>query len=403
MANALLTINQITREAIRLWKNTNAFLQNIDTQYDDQFANTGAKIGTSLRIRLPNDYVVRNGPAAQPQDTQEQNTTLVVATQKGVDVTFSSVDRTMALDDYSRRVLGPAVNNLAGSVAADLMTGSKAGICNAVANFDLSNNILNPIARTFLDAGATLDTQSAPRMDRKIVNDPYTEARTIASLAGLFNPSRRISEQYEGAEMKEGLGFSWMMDQTVIKQTTGSFSTGTVNGAGQTGLTLIINAAGGTLNVGDIITIANVFAVNRITKESTGALRQFVVTAPVLAGATQIQLYPAIVPPVGGNPVQFQTVTASPANGATITPFFNASTTYRRNFAFMPEACTMATADLELPKGVHEAARESFDGVSMRMITAYDVKTDQFITRLDILYGYLWVRPEWAVVVADAL
>lgn len=403
MANSLLTLNEITREAIRLWKNSNAFLMNVDTQYDDSFAVSGAKIGTSLRIRLPNDYIVRNGAAAQPQDTQEQNTTLVVATQKGVDVNFSSAERALSLDDYSRRVMAPAINNLTGSVAADLMSGSKAGICNAVANFDISNNILNPVARTFLDAGATLDTRSAPRNDRKIMNDPYTEARVISSLAGLFNPSPQISEQYRSAQMKEALNFQWFMDQTVVKQTTGSFTTGTVNGANQTGLTLVINAAGGTLNVGDIVQITNVNAVNRITKESTGQPMQFVVTAPVLAGATSIQLYPAIVPPVGGQPVQFQTVTASPANGATITPYFNANVTYRRNFAYLPEACTMATADLELPRGVHEAARDNFDGISMRMVTAYDVKSDALITRLDILYGYLWVRPEWAVIVADAL
>lgn len=403
MPNTLLTLNEITREAIRLWKNSNAFLQNVDTQYDDQFANAGAKIGTALRIRLPNDYVVRSGPGAQPQDTAEQNTTLVVATQKGVDVNFSSVDRAMSLDDYSRRVMAPAINNLTGAVAQDLMSGSKAGICNAVANFDVSNNILNPVARTYLDAGALLDTQSAPRAERKIINDPYTDARVVASLAGLFNPSARISEQYDRGSMRDALNFSWFMDQTVTKQTSGSFTTGTVNGAGQTGLSLVINAAGGTLNVGDIITIAGVQSVNRITKETTGTLRQFVVTTPVVAGATSISIYPAIVPPIGAQPSQYQTVTASPANSATVTAFFNANTTFRRNFAFMPEAVTMATADLELPKGVHEAARDSFDGISMRMVTAYNVATDQFITRLDILYGYLWVRPEWACVVADAL
>lgn len=403
MPNTLLTLNQITREAIRLWKNSNSFLQNVDTQYDDQFANAGAKIGTALRIRLPNDYVVRSGPGAQPQDTAEQNTTLVVATQKGVDVNFSSVDRAMSLDDYSRRVMAPAINNLTGAVAQDLMSGSKAGICNAVANFDVSNNILNPVARTYLDAGALLDTQSAPRAERKIINDPYTDARVVASLAGLFNPSARISEQYDRGSMRDALNFSWFMDQTVTKQTSGSFTTGTVNGAGQTGLTLVINAAGGTLNVGDIITIAGVQSVNRITKETTGTLRQFVVTTAVVAGATSISIYPAIVPPIGAQPSQYQTVTASPANSATVTAFFNANTTFRRNFAFMPEAVTMATADLELPKGVHEAARDSFDGISMRMVTAYNVATDQFITRLDILYGYLWVRPEWACVVADAL
>jgi hypothetical protein len=404
MANSMLTINQITREAVRLWKNTNAFLQNIDTQYDDSFANTGAKIGTSLRIRLPNDYVVRSGPAAQIQDTVEPSTTLVLATQKGVDVAFSSVDRTMSLDDYSRRVLAPAVNNVAGAVAADVMGGVEGGICNFVANVDGSNNILTPIASTFLNAGALLDINSAPVGSRKVINDPFTEARVLASLAGLFNPSGAISRQYSTGQMQQALGFDWMKDQTVIKHTTGSLGAGaTINGAGQTGQNLVVNALPGTLLAGDIITIPGVFAVNRITKQSTGQLRQFAVTANVPAGATSIPVYPALVPAVLGNPVQFQTVTASPANGAAVNQVSNANVTYRKSFVYCPEAVTMASADLELPRGVHEAARESFDGVSMRMVTAYNVGNDQFITRLDILYGYLWVRPEWACVVADIL
>ena len=155
--------------------------------------------------------------------------------------------------------------------------------------------------------------------------------------------------------------------------------------------------------MGDIITIAGVYAVNRITKQSTGELRQFAVTATAATGATSISIYPAIVPAVGGQAVQYQTVTASPANSAAINPVAGlaASTQYRKNFAYAPEAVTLATADLEIPKGVHEAAREQFDGVSMRMITDYFIGTDQLITRLDVLYGYLWVRPEWAVVVAD--
>ncbi|CAB4142309.1 Major capsid protein Gp5 [uncultured Caudovirales phage] len=405
MANSMLTINQITREAVRLWKNTNAFLQNIDTQYDDSFANTGAKIGTSLRIRLPNDYVVRSGPAAQIQDTVEPSTTLVVASQKGVDVAFSSVDRTMSLDDYSRRVLAPAVNNIAGAVAADVMNGVEGGICNFVANVDGSNNILTPIASSFLNAGALLDVNSAPVGSRKVINDPFTEARVLAGLAGLFNPSGAIGRQYTSGQMQQALGFDWMKDQTVIKHTTGTLAlnAATVNGAGQTGQSIVVNALPGTLTAGDIITFPGVFAVNRITKQTTGQLRQFAVTANVPAGATQIPVYPALVPAVLGQPVQFQTVTASPANGAFVNQVSNANVTYRKSFVYCPEAVTMATADLEVPRGVHEAARESFDGISMRMVTAYSVGNDQFITRLDILYGYLWVRPEWACVVADIL
>ena len=407
MANSLLTINMITREAVRLWKNSNAFLQNVDMQYDDSFAVTGAKIGTALRIRLPNDFTVTTGPAISVQDTQEQSTTLTVATQKHVDVAFSTADRTMSLDDYSRRILAPMVNNLAGAVALDLMTGVEGGICNFVANQDVGNNILSPIAGTYLRAGAALDNNSAPIAARKIVNSPDTEASVVNTLSGLLNPASAISQQYVTGKMYDALGFVWMKDQTTLAHTNGTLAqaSATVAGAGQTGLNLTVAALAGSLNAGDIITIAGVKQVNRITKQTTGKLRQFVVTANVNAGAVSIPIYPAIVPAVGGQAVQYQTVDASPVDGAAVNPSngLAASTSYTKNFAFAPEAVTLATADLDMPKNVHEVARESFDGVSMRMVTDYFIGTDQLITRLDVLYGYLWIRPEWACIVADQI
>ena len=405
MANVLLTIGMITREAVRLWRNTNAFLQHIDTQYDDSFAQGGAKIGTALRIRLPNDYTVRLGPAAQVQDTSEPSTTLVLATQRGVDVSFSSAERALSLDDYSKRILAPAVNNIAGAVAYDIMTGSEGGISNITSNLS-GTTLLSPNASTYLNAGAILDNNSAPVGNRKIVNAPQTEANALASLAGLFNPQPTISKQYTTGRMQEALGFDWMKDQTVITHTAGSSASGaaTVNGAGQTGLNLVVNALAGTFNQGDIINIVGVYSVNRITKQSTGKLRAFAVTANVLAGATSIPIYPALVgPTASGGQAQYQTVASLPANGAAVNLAggIQPSSTYVKNFAYVPEAITMATADLELPRGVHEAAREQYDGISMRMVTAYNIATDQFITRMDILYGYLYVRPEWAVVIAD--
>jgi hypothetical protein len=228
-------------------------------------------------------------------------------------------------------------------------------------------------------------------------------ARSVSTLSGLFNPSAAISKQYKNARIYDALNYEWFTDQTVIKHTTGTFSAGTVNGAGQSGTTLTTNAITGTLKKGDIITIASVNAVNRVTKVSTGELRQFVVTANVASGATSIPIYPAIVAPSGGNPVQYQTVDAAPANTAAISLVNTASEVYRKNIAYAPDAVTMVTADLMMPEGVMERARETFDGLSMRMVTQYVIGTDQAASRLDILYGSLWVRPEWAVVVADSI
>lgn len=403
MSNTLLTINMITREALRLFINSNNFLKNVDKQYDDSFGQAGAKIGSSLRIRKPVDYTVRTGPAASVQDTAEQSVTLPLATQKGVDVSFSSADLALSLDDFSRRILKPMVNNLAGAVAADLMSGANGGVANFVSKLN-AGAVDTPDASTWLSAGAALDRNSAPRGMRKIVMDPLTQARTVSTLQGLFNPQPTISKQFTSGEMYQALGFDWMMDQTTIIHTTGAYGAlGTVSGGGQSGSSITTTALAGPLNKGDIITFQDVYQVNRVTKQSSGNLMQFVVTANVAANATSIPIYPALTPPSGGNPVQYQTVDSSPVGGATISVVTQASERYRANIAFVPEAITLATAPLELPRGVHDAARETYDGVSMRMVSQYQVSTDQFITRLDLLYGYLWVRPEWAVFVADKI
>lgn len=397
MANSLLTINMITNEAVRLFTQSNAFLRSVNRQYDDQYARVGAKIGNTLRVRLPNDYTVSNGPAITPQGTSEMSVSLSVSTQKSVPVSFTTQDRTMSMDEFSKRVLAPAVNRLAAAVASDLMTVASSS-SNIVAK---SNATVSPDASTWLQAGASLDQALAPRMDRKIILDPQTQARTVGSLAGLFNPQVKIADQYESGLMaKDTLGFDWMSDQTTLVHTVGSFSAGTVNGAGQTGNTLVVNAITGTLNQGDIITISGVQAINRLTGLTYGTSAQFVVTANVASGATSIPIYPAITPA----PAAFNTVTASPANGATISLVIPANTQYRQNIAFYPEAFTLATVDMIMPvAGVVEAARAAFDGVSMRMITAYDVMGDNLITRLDVLYGYAAIRPEWSVIVADVL
>ena len=405
MANALLTISMITREAVRLWRNSNAFIRSLDMQYDDRFAQTGAKIGSQLQIRLPNDYVVRTGPNLQVQGTNETSITLVVATQQGVDVAFSSVDRALSLDDYSERVLAPGVNNLAGAVAANVMNSTEGGISNLIANLSTAGAVLSPGSTQWLLANAMLDNNSAPRGNRKVVQNQFSQARIVAALQGLFNPVDELSEQYITGEMYKAFGLLWMQDQTVLIHTNGTFGTSnTVNGAGQSGFSVLVNSTTGTLNAGDIITFSGVNGVNKITKQDTGQLKQFVVTAFTPAGSTSIPIYPAIIAPTLANPtvaVQYQTVTVAPANNAPITQLLGASTQYRKNFAFCKEAVTLATADLEIPGGVHEAARETIDGISMRMVTQYVIGTDQMATRLDILYGYLWIRPEWACIVPD--
>jgi hypothetical protein len=412
MANTYLTIDQITAEAVMLFKNSNLFIMNMDTQYDDQFAVDGAKIGDTLRIRLPSDFVVTDGPAMQLQDNTQQFTSLTVSSQKNVATPYTTAERTMSIDRYSELVMTPMVNALCGKVASTIMKGSEGGVCNLIANTDGAGNIISPTMDQFTGANAILDDQGASMLDRRCVQDPTSDSRTVSSLAGLLNPVTEISQQFRSGMMKSGLGFDrFFRDQTVIKHTTGTFSAGgTVNLGGQTTSTsggpINVNAITGTLQKGDIITFAGVNAVNRVTKDTLGTLRQFVVTAAVATGGTVVNIYPAMIGPVGGvaggADQQYQTVDSLPINGAAMTLVTPAGSVYRKSLAYTQKAVTMASADLVMPKkAVEEAARTSYDGVSMRMLTDYLPLTDQLATRLDVLFGFKFIRPEWLVIICD--
>ena len=409
--NSLLTIDMITREAVRLFKNSNLFIMNMDTQYDPAFAVDGAKIGSTLRIRLPNDYVVTSGPAMQLQSTTAQYTTLTVSDQRNVAVPFTTAERTMSIDDYSEIVMAPMINALAGKVAQVVMNGSEGGVCNFVSNVDGNGNIIRVDSEQYLLANAILDDQSSDPMTRRVVNDPTTDAQTTKSLQGLLNPATEVSAQFRTGMMKSGLGYDrWFRDQTVIKHTSGTYDSTnptTVNGANQTtavaGGSITVNALGGTLKKGDIITFQGVNGVNRVTKQDQGTLKQFVVTADAAANALAVLIYPGLIPAAAdGSDVQYQTVTVSPANGANILMVTKASEVYRKNLAYVQKAVTLATADLVIPrKAVEEAARAEYDGISMRILTDYLPGSDQLATRVDVLFGYLYIRPEWLTIVAN--
>ncbi len=235
-------------------------------------------------------------------------------------------------------------------------------------------------------------------------------ARVTSSLTGLLNPASAISKQYQSGMTYNAGGFTWMEDQTAIKHTTGTFTAGTLNGAaidGQT--TLVTNAITGTLKAGDIITVAGMNGVNRVTKQTTGVGRQFVVTADVATLAIAIPIYPAIV---AGSPTynsltgdgaqQYQTVDALAANGAAITLYNKPSEVYRKNIQFAPKFVTMVTADLQKPPNT-ECSRKVYDSVAMRILRSYIPGTDQTVTRCDVLFGWKYIRPEWAVIIPDAI
>jgi len=418
VANTILTPTMLARRALDILRNENSFIKAVPRQYQDEFGRAnlrGQKQGSTISIRYPNDYVPRTGPVAVPQATTETLQTLVVAKQAGVDLSFTTVDLTMNIVDFSERYLEPAVNVIAGIIAADVISGSNR-IPNAVHNVDGSNNTIAPTFGTFARAGALLDNLSVPRDQRLVFLDPITMGNSVTSFSGLFNNQASVGEQYKTGMIKDNvIGMNWAMDQTVPKQITAAYTAVTVGAANQSGTTLAITATTAPINAGDKFTIVGVYGVNLVNKTSNGQLRQFTVDAVpgtvFPAGTTSIPIFPAITPPTttlnaqGNYMVPHQTVTASPAAGAALVFLFNAGETYRQNIIMNPKAVQLAIVPLDVPSGpgVIRSATESQDGVSISLVTFYDGINFQEITRLDVLYGYLWTRPGWACIVGDAL
>lgn len=390
MANTILTPTAVTRKALRILHQKLNFIGSINRQYDDSYAKSGAKIGDSLKIRLPNQYTVRTGAVLDVQNTSETSTTLQIATQKGVDLNFTSNELTLSLDDFSDRILDPAMSVLAANIEADAMAMYK----------DVYNQSSNVgAAATFaklLAGRKTLQDNLAPTSGRTANLNTQDNVDLVDALKGLFQDSSNISKQYKEGYMGRTAGFDFMENTLWPKHTSGS-DTGagtniTVNGANQTGASVTVaNGSSKTLKQGDVITFAGCNRVHPETKADTGALQQFVVTADVAAGGTSITISPSIV--ITG---ATQNVTAAPTNSGAVTKVGGASVAYGISMLYQEDAFAFATADLVMPKGVDFSAREVFDGISLRIVRQYDINNDQFPCRLDVLYGYKTIRPQLA-------
>ena len=414
MANNLLTISKITNEALMVLENELTFTGEVDRNYDDQFAVVGAKIGATVNVRRPGRFIGTTGPALNVEDFNETSVPVTLSTQFHVDTQFTTQDLALSLDMFSDRVLKPAVAAIANKIDRDGLVMAKNNTANIVGTAGTPPTGLI----TYLTAGAYLDAEGAPRDGRRsCLVEPFTSATIVDSLKGLFMPAAKISEQYEKGLMGvDSAGMKWKMDQNVVSQTFGSYASATLstNTATFTGsltsgwassstITIAAASAAAALNQGDVIQIANVYAVNPQNRQAYGSnkLRNFVVTAPVTissSGSASVTVSPAII--TAG---QFQNVSVSSTSStAVVTPFNNTGTVSPQNIVMHRNAFTLAVADLELPEGVHFAGRASDKeiGLSMRVVRQYTINNDSIPTRLDVLYGWAPLYPELACRVA---
>jgi hypothetical protein len=398
MPNSILTIDMITRKSLEILENNLVISRNVNRQYDDSFAVEGAKIGSTLRIRLPDRALVTDGAALQVQDDNEQFTTLTVSSQKHIGVNFTSAELTMQLDDFAERVLKPRVSQLASSVDADVATAYK-GIYNSVG----TPGTTPATSLVLLQANQKLNEFATPMSPRYATVNPAANAGLVEGMKGLFNPTGTISRQFKNGMMGEGiLGLDEInMSQSIVQHTTGVTPTApivatAVSAQGTTSLAISFTSGSPTFKIGDVFTIAGVYAVNPQTRQTTGSLQQFVVTADVTVSSSTTATL-SISPAIYTSANALATVDSFPAASAALTFLGGSNTAYPQNLIYHKDAITLATADLLLPQGVDMASRQVHNGISLRIVRQYDINNDRMPCRVDVLYGFNAIRPVTAV------
>lgn len=397
MTNTLVTCSIVAKESLAILKNMLTFSAAVNRDFESEFTSNmsrGYAPGQTINIKRPPRYTYRAGRVAVPQSTVETTVPLTLS-QGGCDINFTSLERTLSLtklEDKLMAAMAPVANEI-DRQGLQLAHYSTYNLVNAAGA--LPNTAALAIS-AMTDLGRRLDEMAAPRDRRRaMIANPALNAALVSGFGGYFNSQSQISAQNRtGMLQNNNFGFDNIgMDQNVDTHTNGAATATNINGANQTGSSItVVAVAGGTLTRGTVINLPNVFAVNPQSRQSTGVLMDFVVTADVAAGATSIPISPAIV--TSG---AFQNVTASPTTGAAYTIRGAASTSYGTSVAFHKDAFTLAMVPMWAPpggKGVIDVAQESMDGFTLKVTEFYDGINDNSVMRIDVLFGWAATYPE---------
>lgn len=405
MSNSLLTDSIIVKECLMELKNQLGFTKSVSRQYDSRFANDGAKIGDTINIRKPARYAAVSGAPISIQDSQDESVALQLDTQKHVAMGFSSKDLTLSIDAFRERYISPAVSVLANAVDYDGYAAMYKQVWNSVGV--PSATVFPSTLKGFGQARAKIAHSGGPIDGLVAIVDPDVEASLVNGLVGVFNNSPELKAQYEKGMMGYASGMKFKMSQNVVKHTIGIVdgapqvaTTISTQGATSVAINTITTASiTGAYKAGDVLTFGSVYAVNPLTKQSTGQLMQFVVQADADAtsNATTVSVLPAMYT-TGAK----QNITAFPQDNALVLNF-GADDGYTgiaspQNLVFSKDAFALGCADLQLIKGAHMCARASDpeSGLSIRLWSDGDITNDRLITRLDILYGWKALYPDFA-------
>lgn len=397
MANSLLTIDMITKEALRLAHEKASFLGTINRQFDSSFGASSGKIGDTLRIRLPSQYTRRTGSRVfSNQDAVEQSTTITSATQDGVDMTFNSRELALDLENFSKQHLEPAMAVLVSGIESDVLQGCTKKVYNVAgtAGTPPTDLVATGAAR------AKLNQSLAPKDGNRFVQmDSVTMGGLVNGLKGLFQDSTQIKEQYREGMIGRTAMADWYENERVWTMTNSSDVTGTTDAAaGVTngGSTVSMATTVAAPAVGSVFTIAGVYACHPETKAAYSHLQQFVVLTTNAGNPT---VSPTIYITGARKNVCSSTgadLATTDFNSKALTFIGAASTGYVQNLMYHKDAFAFVTAELPTMADSVRCVTQTYDGLSIRVWQQSDINNDVLLTRIDMLYGFAAIRPQWA-------
>jgi hypothetical protein len=379
-----------------------SFSGGVNRDFESEFSSNmsrGYAPGQTINIKKPPRYNYRSGRVAVPQGTTESTIPLTLS-QGGTDLNFNGIERTLSVTQMEKK-LKAAMATVANEIDRQGLDLARVATFNCLGTPGTAPNTQALALGMVTDLNRRLDDMSAPRDgERSLVMNPALNAAGVVGFAGMFNSQQVLDKQMRRGVMVDSLGLAYSMDQNVALHANGTQNVaGTnINGANQTGSSVTVVATTGTITRGSKITLPGVFAVNPQSRVSTGVLAQFTVTADVASGATSIPISPAIV-----TTGAFQNVTASPTSGSPYTIFGTASGSFAANVAYHRDAFTLAMVPMYAPpggKGVIDVAVESYKGLNLKVTEFYDGINDNYIIRLDVLFGWAAPYPELACIYA---
>lgn len=399
MANTFKTTSWMAKETLRHFENSNTFSKFVNKYYAKEWSRTDFRPGTTITIPKPGRASVTAGATATFPDWLEDSVTLTIGQyNSSFAPTSLEMSTSVSNDQFSERYLKPLANALASQIDRDGLALATTTVANAAGTPGTTPSS----AATFLTARAIALEHGMPADDQvSMIINPAAEASMVDALKGLFHGGKELDAQYREGKMGTALGMKWSMDQLVASRTVGTQGgTPLVNGASQTGSSLVTdgwsNSITNVVRAGDIFTIAGVYAVNAVTKQTLNRLQQFVVTASANSnGSGQATL--SISPPIVTSGTT-QNVSAGPADDAAITVLGTGGVAATSSVGFHKDAFTLACIPMMTYGGLHRSSVEydADTGISIRITQGMDVTNDKLLTRADVLYGWAATRPEWA-------